>query len=92
MIPKGLAVAAAAVLALVLASTAFSRTHAVPTLTGTVGPGFTITLPASAGGLGYVYGSTGQRERENWQSRRGKGSYTLVSRGETPYYAAWLGV
>ena len=55
-------------------------------------PGFTIALPASAGGLGYVYGSTGQRERENWQSRRGKGSYTLVSRGETPYYAAWLGV
>ena len=44
MIPKGLAVATAAVLALVLAAAAFSRTHAVPTLTGTVGPGFTITL------------------------------------------------
>jgi plastocyanin len=44
MIPKGLAVGAAAVLALVLATTAFSRTHAVPALTGTVGPGFTITL------------------------------------------------
>lgn len=44
MIPKGLAVAAAAVLTLVLAAVAFSRTQAVPTLTGTVGPGFTITL------------------------------------------------
>jgi len=44
LIPKGLAVATAAVLALVLAAAAFSRTHAVPTLTGTVGPGFTITL------------------------------------------------
>ena len=44
MIRKGLAVAAATVLMLVLAAAASSRTHAVPTLTGTVGPGFTITL------------------------------------------------
>jgi plastocyanin len=44
MISKVLAVAAAAVLALVLATAAFSRTHAAPTLTGTVGPGFSITL------------------------------------------------
>src|ERR1700736_2340877 len=51
MIPKGLAVGAAAVLALVLATTAFSRTHAVPTLTGTVGPGFTITLTMNGKGV-----------------------------------------
>ena len=44
MIPKGIAVAAAAVLALVLAAAAFGGTHATPTLTGTVGPGFRITL------------------------------------------------
>ena len=44
MIPKGLAVATATVLALVLAAAALGRTHALPTLTGTVGPGFTITL------------------------------------------------
>jgi plastocyanin len=44
MTRKGLAIATAAVLALVLAAAAFSRTHAVPTLVGTVGPGFTITL------------------------------------------------
>jgi plastocyanin len=44
MTRKGLAIATAAVLALVLAAAAFSRTRAVPTLTGTVGPGFTITL------------------------------------------------
>ena len=44
MIRKGLAVATAAALALVLAAAAFSRTHAAPTLTGTVGPGYTITL------------------------------------------------
>lgn len=44
MIRKGIVVATAAALALVLAAVAFSSTHAVPTLTGTVGPGFTITL------------------------------------------------
>ena len=44
MISKGLAAATAAVLALVLAAAAFGRTHAAPTLTGTVGPGYTITL------------------------------------------------
>ncbi len=44
MIRKGLAVATAAALALILAAAAFSRTHAAPTLTGTVGPGYTITL------------------------------------------------
>ena len=44
MIRKTLAVATAAVLALALAAAALSRTHAVPPLTGTVGPGFTITL------------------------------------------------
>ena len=44
MIRKGLAVAAATVLTLVLAAAASSNTHAVPTLTGTVGPGFTITV------------------------------------------------
>jgi plastocyanin len=44
MIRKAFAVATAAVLTLVLAAAASSRTHAVPTLTGTVGPGFTITL------------------------------------------------
>ncbi len=44
MISKGIAVATAAALALVLAAAAFGRTHATPTLTGTVGPGYTITL------------------------------------------------
>lgn len=44
MIRNGLAVATTAALALVLVAAAFSRTHAAPTLTGTVGPGFTITL------------------------------------------------
>jgi plastocyanin len=44
MIQKSLIVATTAVLALVLAAAAFGRSHATPTLTGTVGPGFTITL------------------------------------------------
>ena len=44
MIRTGFAVATAAILALVLAAAALSRTHAAPTLTGTVGPGFTIPL------------------------------------------------
>ena len=44
MIRTGVAVATAAVLALVLAAAALSGTHATPTLTGTVGPGYTITL------------------------------------------------
>jgi plastocyanin len=44
MIRTGLAAAAAAALALVLVAAAFGRTHAAPTLTGTVGPGYTITL------------------------------------------------
>jgi len=44
MIRTGVAVATAAVLALVLAAAALSGTNATPTLTGTVGPGYTITL------------------------------------------------
>jgi hypothetical protein len=44
MIRTGLAVATVTALALVLVATASSRTHAAPTLTGTVGPGFTITV------------------------------------------------
>ena len=44
MIRTGVAVATAAVLALVLAAAALSGTRATPTLTGTVGPGYTITL------------------------------------------------
>ena len=44
MVRKGLAAATVAVLALVITATGFGRTHATPTLTGTVGPGFTITL------------------------------------------------
>jgi plastocyanin len=39
-----LALAATAAVALVVAATALSRTHATPTLTGTVGPGYTIKL------------------------------------------------
>jgi len=39
-----LALAATTAVALVLAATALSRSHATPTLTGTVGPGFTIKL------------------------------------------------
>jgi len=44
MIRTGVAVATAAVLSLVLAAAALSGTRATPTLTGTVGPGYTITL------------------------------------------------
>ena len=44
MIRTGVAVATAAALALVLAAAALSGTNATPTLTGTVGPGYTITL------------------------------------------------
>ena len=44
MLRTALAVVAATALALVLVTTALSRTRAVPTLTGTVGPGYTITL------------------------------------------------
>ena len=44
MIRTTLALAATAAAALVLATAASSRTHATPTLTGTVGPGFTIKL------------------------------------------------
>lgn len=47
MIRTGVAVATAAVLALVLAAAALSGTQATPTLTGTVGPGYTITLKMS---------------------------------------------
>jgi plastocyanin len=39
-----LALAAATAVALVLAATALSRSHATPTLTGTIGPGYTIKL------------------------------------------------
>jgi hypothetical protein len=39
-----LALAATAAVALVIAAAASSRTHAMPTLTGMVGPGFTIKL------------------------------------------------
>ena len=44
MIRTTLALAATAAVALVLATTALSRTHATPTLTGTVGPGWWIQL------------------------------------------------
>jgi hypothetical protein len=44
MVSKGFAIASAGVLALVLAAAASSRTHAAPTLTGTVGPGYTISV------------------------------------------------
>ena len=44
MIRNSLATATAAVLMLVFAGVASSRSQAVPTLTGTVGPSFTITL------------------------------------------------
>ena len=44
MIPKVLAAVTALVLALALAAAALSGTHATSTLTGTVGPSFTITL------------------------------------------------
>ena len=44
MIRTTLALAATAAAALVIATAASSRTHATPTLTGTVGPGFTIKL------------------------------------------------
>ena len=44
MVSKGFAIASAAVLALVVAAAASSRTHAVPTITGTVGPGYAITV------------------------------------------------
>jgi len=39
-----LALAVTTAVALALSATAFSRSHATPTLTGTVGPGFTIKL------------------------------------------------
>ena len=44
MIRTVLSLAVTAAAALVLSATAFGRTHATPTLTGTVGPGFTIKL------------------------------------------------
>ena len=44
MIRTTLALAATAAVALVIAAAASSRTQATPTLTGTVGPGFTIKL------------------------------------------------
>ena len=44
MLRTALALVAATALALVLVTTALGRTRAVPTLTGTVGPGYTITL------------------------------------------------
>jgi plastocyanin len=44
VIRTALALAAAATAALVLSAAAFGRSHATPTLTGTVGPGFTIKL------------------------------------------------
>ena len=44
MIRKALAVAVVAAATLALAAAAFARTHATPTLVGTVGPGFKITV------------------------------------------------